>query len=157
MTDKAAAIHDLELGYQEFRGSLHNVEEDRYKETWLGEWNLSQLLAHMAGWFREMTPAFERVSRGERPTPEGADYSKSDEWNAGFAKNSKPGTAALKDFEEAYAGYLAAAKALPDNFYGQDPESGKVRIGNRLLQASGIGHFAEHQPQLDAWIKAKGE
>jgi hypothetical protein len=157
MTDKAAAIHDLELGYQEFRGSLHNVEEDRYKETWLGEWNLSQLLAHMAGWFREMTPAFERVSRGERPTPEGADYSKSDEWNAGFAKNSKPGTAALKDFEEAYARYLAAAKALPDNFYGQDPDSGKVRIGNRLLQASGIGHFAEHQPQLDAWIKAKGE
>ena len=157
MTDKSAAIHDLELGYQEFRGSLHNLPDSAYGETWLGDWNLSQLLAHLSGWFREMTPAIERAGRGERPTPEGVDYSKSDEWNAKFVLDARPGVAALKDFEEAYAGYLAAAKALPDELYGKDPDSGKARIGNRLLQGAGIGHFAEHQEQLDAWIKAKGE
>jgi hypothetical protein len=85
MADKATAIHDLELGYQEFRGPIERLDEAAYSEVWLGDWNLSQLLAHMGGWFREMTGAIERAGRGERPTPAGVDYSKADERNAGFA------------------------------------------------------------------------
>ena len=155
MTDKAKAIHDLELGYQEFRGPVDRLPEEAYGEVWLGEWGLQELLAHMAGWFREMTGAFGRAARGERPTLEGVDYSDSDAWNAKFAKDAKKGKAALKDFDEAYSAYLAAAKALPEDKYGTDPERGRPLIGNRLLQGSGIGHFEEHQGQLDAWIKGR--
>ena len=36
----------------------------------------------MDGWLREMTPALERLTRGERPTPEGIDWSNVDAWNA---------------------------------------------------------------------------
>jgi hypothetical protein len=157
MTDKRTAIHDLELGYQEFRGPIERLDEDAYSEVWLGTWSLQELLAHMAGWYREMTAAIERAGRGERPTPEGVDYSDSDAWNAKFEKNAKKGKAALTDFDEAYAGYLAAAKALPENLYGTDPEKGRPLIGNRLLQGAGIGHFQEHQEQLDAWLKGRKE
>ena len=157
MTDKATAIHDLELGYQEFRGPLDRLEDDDFEEVWLGTWNLSQLLAHMAGWYREMTQAFERVGRGERPVPEGVDYGDADAWNAKFEKLAKPGKAALHDFEQAYHAYLEAAKKLPPELYGEDPKSGRPRIGNRLLQGSGTGHFQEHQEQLDSWLKSKND
>lgn len=155
MTDKATAIHDLEFGYQEFRGPIEGLDDAAYSETWLGRWNLSQLLAHMAGWYREMKGGFERVARGERPTPEGVDYSDADSWNAKFEKDAKPGKAALADFDAAYASYLGAAQALPEDLYGVDAERGRPKIGNRLLQASGIGHFAEHQEQLDARLKSR--
>jgi len=155
LTDKIAAIHDLELGYQEFRSPLHRLDDAEFSETWLGTWNLSQLLAHMAGWFGEMTEAIRRVERGERPTPEGVDYSNADSWNAKFAESAKPGKAALEQFDGAYQGYLAAANDLPPELFGVDEASGKPKIGNRLLQGAGIGHFAEHQPALDEWLKAR--
>ena len=155
MADKATAIHDLELGYQEFRGPLLNLDESAYSETWLGRWNLTHLLAHMAGWYREMAGAIERAGRGERPAPEGVDYSDSDAWNEKFEKLAKPGKEALKDFEAAFSTYLGAAKALPDRLFGTDPEKGRPLIGNRLLQGAGIGHFEEHQPQLDEWLKSR--
>ncbi len=155
MTDKATMIHDLELGFQEFRGPILDLDEAAYGETWLGSWNLSQLLAHMAGWYREMTGAIERVARGVRPTPEGVDYNDADAWNAKFAARALPGKAALKDWEEAYRGYLEAAKALPEERFGIDPESRRPRIGNRLLQTAGIGHFEEHQGELEAWLRAR--
>lgn len=156
MTDKEQAIRDLHHGYQQFRRPIAELDDDAFNQVWLGRWGLSQLLAHMAGWYREMTPGFARVVRGERPTPEGVDYSDSDAWNAKFEKLAKPGRAALADFDQAYQDYLAAAKSLPDELYGVDPERGRPKIGNRLLQASGIGHFEEHQEQLDAWLKSRG-
>jgi len=155
MTDKQTALHELENGYERFRAPLEHLDDPAFSEVWLGDWNLSQLLAHMAGWYREIAGAMERVARGERPTPEGVDYSNSDEWNAKFAKTAHAGRAALREFDEAYAAYVAAARALPENLYGVDPERGRPLIGNRLLQASGIGHFEEHQPQLDAWLKGR--
>lgn len=157
MTDKKTTIHDLELGYQEFRGPIERLDEKDFSEVWLGDWSLEHLLAHMAGWYREMTPAIQRAGRGERPTPEGVDYSDADGWNSKFAQQAKQGKAALKDFDAAYQAYLEAGKALPDNLFGTDPERGRPLIGNRLLQASGIGHFKEHQEQLDHWLKGRKE
>ena len=65
------------------------------------------------------------------------------------------GTAALVDWDAAYNAYRSAASALGDDKYGVDPERGRPLIGNRLLQASGIAHFEEHQPQLDAWLESR--
>jgi len=157
VADKSTAIHDLELGYQEFRGPLERLDDADYREVWLGEWNLSQLLAHMTGWFKEMTEAIGRAGRGERPTPEGVDYSNADDWNARFAADAKPGKAALAEFDAAYQGYLAAARALPEALFGTDPERGRPLIGNRLLQGAGIGHFEEHQPELNEWLKSRAK
>ncbi len=157
MADKTSAIHDLEAGYEEFRKPIASLEDEAFTEVWLGEWNLSQLLAHMSGWFREMTGAIERAGRGERPTPEGVDYSKADEWNASFAEDAKAGTAALVEFDGAFQGYVAAARALPESMYGIDPEKGRPRIGNRLLDGAGIHHFKEHQGELAAWLKARSK
>jgi hypothetical protein len=155
MPDKAEAIAELQSKYDQFRGSIADLPDEAYNETWLGTWSLSQLLAHMVGWYNEMGGAIGRVGRGEPPTPAGVDYSDADTWNAKFAQDAKPGRAALADFDQNFNAYRDAAQALPDTLYGIDPEKNRPRIGNRLLQASGIHHFDEHQEQLDEWLKSR--
>lgn len=153
MTDKATAIAELEAGYNNFRSKIAGLADDAYSEVWLGTWSLDQLLAHMAGWYREMAGAFERVGRGERPAPEGVDYSKPDPWNEKFAAQAKHGKAALADFDAAFDTYVGAARRLGDDRYGIDGE--RPRIGNRLLQGAGTGHFEEHGPELEEWLKKR--
>ena len=155
MSDKTQAIAELDTAHDRFRGAIADLPDAAYGETWLGTWNLSQVLAHMAGWWREMCGGFARAGRGERPAPEGVDYSDPQPWNDRFSALAKPGKAALQDWDAAYGEYHAAAEALDDNLYGVDPEKGRPRIGNRLLQGAGIGHFEEHQPQLDAWLASR--
>jgi len=152
MADKATTITELEEAYVAFRDLISNLRDAAFSEPFNDGWTLSELLAHMAGWYREITPAFGRVARGERPIPAGVDYSDADGWNARFAKDARKGRGALDDFDLAFHGYYAAAKDLGEEHYGVDPEKGRPKIGNRLLGASGIDHFREHQPQLEIWV-----
>jgi len=154
MATKQEAIAELESAYQRFRGKIADLPADAYNETWLGEWNLSQVLAHMSGWFHEMRGAIERAGRGERPTPEGVDYGNADPWNAKFAATASVGKAALPVFDLRFREYADAARALDDSLFGQN-EQGKPKIGNRLLDGAGVHHFAEHEPQLDAWLGSR--
>lgn len=155
MADKSEALATLEARHDAFRAAIADLPEEAFSETWLGRWNLSHVLAHMTGWFGEMTGAFQRVGRGERPAPEGVDYGDSDAWNAKFEVDAKPGREALHAFDAAYAAYRDAASALPEDQFGVDTEKGRPKIGNRLLQGAGIGHFEEHQPELDAWLRSR--
>jgi hypothetical protein len=155
MSEKDQAIAKLQSKYDSFRASIADLPDAAYNETWLGTWSLSQLLAHMAGWYKEMTGAFSRVGQGQPPTPAGVDYSDTDTWNAKFAQDAKPGRAALADWDANFKGYRDAAQGLPDSLYGIDPEKNRPRIGNRLLQAAGVHHFDEHQEQLDEWLKSR--
>ena len=155
VTDKDVAIAELQQAHDRFRDQVADLPDSAYSESFLGTWNLSQVLTHMAGWYGEITPGFSRVARGERPTPEGVDYSDADAWNARFCANPVAGKAALASFDAAYAGYLAAARALDASFYGVDAERGRPKIGNRLLQGAGVHHFEEHGPEVEAWLRGR--
>lgn len=155
MSNRSDAIAVLQREHDAFRAMIADLPDAAYGETWLGSWNLSQLLAHMAGWFREMSGAFPRVQRGERPAPAGVDYGDTDAWNARFAVQAKAGRSALADFDTAFVVYRDAAAALDEDKYGVDPASGKPRIGNRLLQGAGTGHFEEHREQVARWLAAR--
>ena len=155
MVTKAEAIAELESKYAAFRGKIADLDDRAYHEQWLGNWGLSQLLAHMAGWHKQMTFALQRVGRGERPTPEGVDYSNADAWNVKFTATATPGKYGLATFDAYYRRYLEAAKALPDELYGVDAASGKPKIGNRLLQGAGIHHFEEHGGEVDTWLAGR--
>ncbi len=154
MSDKSDAITTLESAYSGFRGKITSLPDDAWDERWLGTWTLSQLLAHMTGWFKEMTGALQRVGRGERPTPEGVDYGNADAWNAKFAATASPGRNALGIFDLRFKEYVDGAKALPDDLFGKSAE-GKLKIGSRLLDGAGVHHFAEHAAQLDSWLASR--
>jgi len=155
VADKAEVLAELESRYDAFRARIAGLPDAAYGETWLGDWNLSQLLAHMAGWYREMSSAIARVGRGEPPAPAGVDYNDADSWNVKFAEDAKPGRAALADWDAAFARYRDAAAALPDSQYGIDPAKNRPRIGNRLLDGAGIHHFDEHREQLESWLATR--
>ena len=155
MSDKVESLATLESKYQEFRAKIAALPTDAYDEVWLGEWNLAHLLAHMSGWFGAMTTGLKRVANGERPTPEGVDYSDEDAWNAKFAASAVAGRAALTSFDDAYSSYRSAAQALPEDKFGTDSQTGKLRIGGRLLDGPGIHHFDEHLPQIDEWLSTR--
>lgn len=154
--NKDEAIQALESAYLRFRERVAALPDEAYAEAWLGEWNLSQLLAHMAGWYRQMAIAFQRVSRGERPSPDGVDWSDVEAWNRRFAAEAKPGRAALEDWDAAFREYLAAARSAPAELFGNDPDRNRPRIGSRLIESAGTGHFAEHLPELEAWLARRG-
>ena len=155
MSDKSESLATLEAKYDEFREKISGLPAKAYDEVWLGEWNLAQVLGHMGGWFGEMAIGLKRVANGERPTPDGVDYSDEDAWNAKFAATAAPGTAALSDFDGAYSNYRDAAKALPEEKFATDPQSGKSGIGARLLSGPGIHHFDEHRPQIEEWLSKR--
>ncbi|OAI44540.1 hypothetical protein AYO38_00130 [bacterium SCGC AG-212-C10] len=152
---KDDAIQELETAYQQFRGKIADLSDDAYREQWLGTWSLSELLAHMEGWWREMAGGFARVAAGQRPTPEGVSYTDADAWNEKFTQKTTAGKDALTAWDAGYGEYVSAARALPDDQYGVDSANGKPRIGNRLLQGAGVHHFAEHEEQLDAWLAGR--
>ena len=152
MSAKEQEIAKLEEEYVEFRDLVANLPPETFDRGGLGDWTLAQLLAHMAGWYREITPAFARVARGEPARPVDVDYTDTDRWNAEFVKDAKRGDAALHDFDVAFHDYYAAAKGLGEEFYGVDPAKGRPRIGNRLLDGAGHDHFREHKPAVEAWL-----
>src|SRR6185437_8621986 len=155
MADKAEAIAQLQTAHDGFRAPIADLPDAAYGETFLGTWNLSQILAQMSGWYDELAPGFERAGRGERPTPEGVDYSDPQPWNDKFAAKARPGRAALAQFDASYDNYKAAAEKLDASHYGVDPERGRPKIGNRLLQGAGIGHFEEHTPDVASWLASR--
>ena len=154
MSDKTDAIAELERSYTGFRAKIATLPDDAWDERWLGTWTLSQLLAHMGGWFKEMTGALQRVGRGERPTPEGVSYGDADAWNAKFAATASPGRHALGVFDLRFKDYVAGANGLGEELFGKNAE-GKLKIGSRLLDGAGVHHFAEHGAEVDAWLAGR--
>ncbi len=103
------------------------------------------------GLVREMTAAVERAGRGERPTPEGVDYSNADTWNEKFALQANPGEPPLSRGTQPTGrkGGRPSRGALR-----RDPEKGRPDW-QPLLQGAGIHHFEEPQPALETWLKSR--
>ena len=155
MSAKQDELQRLDDAFARFRDTFADVSLDAYNQVWLGDWNLNHLLAHMSGWWRELTPAFSRVASGERPTPSGVNYDDADAWNEKFTAEAKKGADALQEFLDAFEAYRAAADTLGEGLFGMDPEKGRPRIGSRLLQGVGFNHFEEHQDELADWVRSR--
>ncbi len=113
-----------------------------------GTWSVVNLLQHMDGWLREMTPALQRLARGERPTPEGVDYSDIDAWNAEFVevRGEQTVAAAITAIEEGYTAFRASAESVDADRFGDN------KTANRLVNASGAHHFDEHADDIKKYL-----
>jgi hypothetical protein len=142
--DKQAAIAQTEEGFGKLLASVQGLDERAMNKVFFGEWSIKDILAHISGWHHQMTESMLRMARGERPTPEGVDYSDGDGWNARFASAMKPQSAAtvVADLQQSFANYIRGARAVAEDRFGE----GKTI--NRLLETSGSGHYAEHLPAI---------
>jgi hypothetical protein len=142
-------LNELNEGFASLLDAVSGLNDEQMTEVWYDEWSVADILAHVAGWHREMAPAFERIARGERPVPEDADYSNFDKWNARFA-GSRAGTpgevvAELKASRDAFA---AAAATVPEEKF----EDG--RAAYRIIHLTGIDHYADHESAIREWRKS---
>jgi hypothetical protein len=149
MAYKDELLRELDEGFAAFKRETDGLSDAQMLQVWLGDWNTRDLLAHVAGWHREMAGALERMGRGERPTPEGVDYSDPDPWNAKFAESRSGLTPAQvrAELDDSFGVFRAAASALGEERF----EPG--RTVDRIIHASGIHHYQEHGKQVREWRK----
>jgi hypothetical protein len=149
VTYKDDTIKELDDGFATLMQDIGGLSDQQMMLTWLGDWNTRDLLAHVAGWHREMGAALERIGRGERPAPEGVDYSDNDVWNAKFAeaKSSASPADVVSELDDSFRFYRAAAAALPEERWEQG------RTVDRIVHTSGIHHYNEHGEQIREWRK----
>lgn len=127
--------------------SVEGLDEDQMTKVWFGDWGVREILAHIAGWHWEMTGAFERMARGERPVPEGVSYDDADSWNARFSGGiqSTDPDEVMEDLNASKEAFVAAARQLPEERF----EDGKTAF--RILHTTGIDHYQEHAPAIREW------
>jgi len=148
--DKQTAIKQVEDGFGAILAAIQGLDDAAMSKRFYGAWNVKDILAHISGWHQQMTASMERMARGEKPTPEGVDFSDSDAWNARFsgAMTAQSAGTVIADLRQSFATYVRAAAAIPDDRYGE----GKTI--NRLLEGSGFGHYAEHLPAILEYRKS---
>jgi hypothetical protein len=143
--DKDTTLQTLQTEFARLLGAVEGLDERAMSRVFYGSWGVKDILAHIAGWQHAMTEAMQRMARGERPTPEGVDYNDADAWNAKFTAAMAPqnATTIVADLKQSFANYMRAAKALPDDRFGE----GKTI--NRILETSGYRHYREHLPAIE--------
>lgn len=142
--DKATALRELDGEYLNLLAAIDGLDERAMSKRFYDQWSVKDILAHIGGWWHQSAQMLERMARGEKPTPEGVDYSEPDAWNARFAAAMAPqnSTTVVADLRQAYANYVRAAKEIPDERYGEG------KTVNRILDGNGFGHIREHLPAI---------
>lgn len=145
-------IARLNDGFQDLIAAVEDLSEEQMTRRWFGDWGVREILAHVSGWHWEMEKALERISRGERPIPEGVDYGDADSWNAKFAAGAseKSGREVLEDLRASKEAFVAAALKVPEDRFAEG------RAAARIMETTGFGHYAEHLPAIREWRDREG-
>jgi hypothetical protein len=150
--DKQSVLNEVDSAYQEFQKGIEGLKGDQLTTIFYDQWSVKDIVAHILGWEREMTDALRRIARGERPTPEGVDYSNSDDWNAKFAARFgvQMPTTVLAEWGQVHGGFIKAIAAVPDDRFGEG------KSVNRIAETTGYGHYQEHAPAVKEWRQRAG-
>ncbi len=142
--DKASVIADYRAAYAEFRAALDGLSDEQLERPFMDQWGLREVAAHIAGWHDQMATGLERMARGERPTPEGVDWSDVQVWNDRFAVqvNNRRAGDLLRLLDDQTRRFIAAMEALPEDRYGEN------KTANRIAANAGYEHFREHAEDI---------
>src|SRR2546425_13237479 len=128
MSDKETLLKEAQDGYLELQQSIAGLDEARAGEPWLGTWGVREILIHASGWLLEMTPALERIGRGEAPYTEGVSYDDFDAWNAKFVEARRGVKLAdvVAELETSHRDFVAVGPCLPPEQFAPGTAGGGV-------------------------------
>jgi hypothetical protein len=151
MSEKTTLLSEAETEFTRLKRAVAGLDEAQMRQVWLGTWSARDIVAHISGWHREMAPALERLSRGERPIAEGVSYDDVDAWNARFADARKGAATAeiLKELDASHAAFMKAAAGVPGERY----VPGKT--AHKIVDFNSRHHYQEHRAQIEAWRSGK--
>jgi hypothetical protein len=152
MSLKDALLRQADDDFGALKRALVGLSDDAMRQPWLGTWGVREILAHIAGWHREMTPVLERLARGERPIPEGVSYADFDAWNARHvaARRGLTVEGVRAELEASHHEFVAAARAVPESRFGPD------KTATRVVDLNGPHHYREHAGQIRSWRRRAG-
>jgi hypothetical protein len=152
MSNLEPLLADLEHSFDNLQESMAGLTHEQLLMKWFGDWCVYDICSHIIGWHHEMDDALERISRGEKPVPEGVDYGDADAWNARFIETwrQSSGEAVLEELRSSKDLFVKAARQVPDDKF----EEGRAAF--RILHATAIDHYAEHAQAIFDWRKAQG-
>jgi hypothetical protein len=149
---KQELLQQLNERFGALLSAVEGLSGDQMTKPWFDGWGVREILAHIAGWHWEMSRALERIAAGERPAPEGVDYSDADSWNAQFAEGVREmePDEVLEDLNASKEAFVAAARKVPEDRFQEG------RAAYRILFATGIDHYQEHEPAIREWRQREG-
>jgi len=152
MSDKSKStlVREAHEAFAELEQSIDGLTEESMGRVWLGTWGVREILIHVSGWHRAMTPTLTSIARGEpSPYPPGT-YDDFDAWNARFVlrKTGVKTDDVLAELDASHAGFVAAARAVPDQHF----EAGSA--ARETFENNGAGHYREHAAQIREWRRA---
>jgi hypothetical protein len=155
MASRDDLIGELNAAYQKFVEAISGLDEPAFDEKWLDKrWGVREISAHIAGWLGQLGGGMERMSRGERPHPEGElPWTEVDKWNEVFANHAKGKRhrQILDELNHALASFERSAAKLPEERF----EPGKTAV--RMFDAAGAPHLREHAAVIRAWRGGRGD
>jgi hypothetical protein len=151
-TTKDELLNEAAREYRALHETLHGLNEEHMTEVWLGTWSVRDIVAHIAGWHQEMSPALERLARGERPIPTGVSYDDVDGWNDRFvrARRTTPVADVLLELDRSHEHFMKAAAAVPAERFQPGKTAWKIVDGNSAH------HYREHGEQIRGWRASRG-
>ncbi len=140
-------LAELDEAYTELQGAYRGLSDAQMQVVMQGTWSVKDILVHIAGWHREMATALTRMSMGEKPVPDGVDYSDLDAWNARWveAAGATSPSAVEKELAESFASFRQAVSALPEKRLIPG------RTADRIIHEAGMDHYRHHAAQIRAW------
>ncbi|HEY7677034.1 MAG TPA: maleylpyruvate isomerase N-terminal domain-containing protein [Candidatus Methylomirabilis sp.] len=150
--EAAHLVAELDAAFAELKATVAGLDDAARGVVMQGRWTVKDILAHIAGWHREMTPALERLARGEKAIPDGANYNDFDAWNARFVEARRGMTPAQVEAElhESFAAFRAALLAVPE------ARRQPGRTAGKIAQDAGFEHYRHHASQIRRWREGTG-
>jgi len=153
MSTRDELIQQLDAAHEDFRSAIDGLSEPEFEKKWLdGSWGAREITAHITGWLGQLGGGLERMSRGEKPQPEGEDWSVPDPFNATFADHvmGKKHPQVLHELESGMNAFKEAAMKVPEDRYGEG------KTASRIFDGAGISHFKEHADVIREWRSREG-
>ena len=152
MSDKATVQAEQQAAQAAFEQAVAGLSDEQWTRPALDQWSVREVAAHLAGWHEQLGLGLERIAQGQRPTPEGVDWSDVQGWNDGFAEGVTDATPAeVRDrLSAALSRFSAALEAVPADRFGEG------KTVNKLAAGAGFEHLREHAEQIQT-ARAEGK
>ena len=152
--NKQNLIENIHDGRRELDAAVARISDERKIMVILhGEWSIKDLIGHLGFWEERVVILFNVLRSGDTPEP----YEDVDDLNSKAIIRSRNLTLSevFRIEEAAYKNVLAVIEEATDKELF-DPNYFQWTNGRRfeeLISDNTWGHYEEHLPEINAWLK----